>query len=391
MDFPDVVAPIELALEQERLVTAQINELTRIAREESDFASDQFMQWFIKEQVEEVATMSALVTVVRRSKDNIEAIEDYIQREQEGTRPTPRLPVQGMRNSNPVMGPEGSGWLVRPVSGRVAELVLGHLLSLINVLGVLVFGLLVDHVPCLFHAGVNLVFLPAQRVLWLVEDAHRLATLEKRNDPTSFSPASGGGCTAQRSASAVCEAAPASRSAPALFVVARRGNNASAPSFSRRRRAIHRRSQPSAPHCGGDRSAGGPTVPSRAWLPPWFGGMPRTDAEPRWSMLTRCWSTEAWTSARLSRLRPSAEIRHHMVDLLDVSETATVAEFQQLARGAINDCRAREVIPIVVGGSALYVRAIVDDFEFLNGSGGASTAGARARHPRCRATPPASE
>ena len=63
-------------------MTAQINELTRIAREESDFASDQFMQWFIKEQVEEVATMSALVTVVRRSKGNIEAIEEYIQREQ---------------------------------------------------------------------------------------------------------------------------------------------------------------------------------------------------------------------------------------------------------------------------------------------------------------------
>ena len=59
-----------------------------------------------------------------------------------------------------------------------------------------------------------------------------------------------------------------------------------------------------------------------------------------------------------------AEIRHHMVDLLDVSETATVAEFQRLARDAINDCRARDVIPIVVGGSALYVRAIVDDFEF---------------------------
>ena len=59
-----------------------------------------------------------------------------------------------------------------------------------------------------------------------------------------------------------------------------------------------------------------------------------------------------------------AEIRHHMVDLLEVRETATVAEFQQLARGAIDDCRARDVIPIVVGGSALYVRAIVDDFEF---------------------------
>ena len=59
-----------------------------------------------------------------------------------------------------------------------------------------------------------------------------------------------------------------------------------------------------------------------------------------------------------------AEIRHHMVDLLDVDQSATVAEFQQLARAAIAECRARNVIPIVVGGSALYVRAIVDDFDF---------------------------
>lgn len=80
-DFRDLVAPVELALEQEKRVTAQINELTKIAREESDYASDQFMQWFIKEQVEEVATMAALVTVVRRSINNIEAIEDYIKRE----------------------------------------------------------------------------------------------------------------------------------------------------------------------------------------------------------------------------------------------------------------------------------------------------------------------
>jgi len=58
------------------------------------------------------------------------------------------------------------------------------------------------------------------------------------------------------------------------------------------------------------------------------------------------------------------EIRHHMVDLLDVNQSWTVAEFQQLARAAISDCQTRDVIPIVVGGSALYVRAIVDDFEF---------------------------
>jgi tRNA dimethylallyltransferase len=59
-----------------------------------------------------------------------------------------------------------------------------------------------------------------------------------------------------------------------------------------------------------------------------------------------------------------AEIRHHMVDVLKVSQPATVAEFQQLARAAIADCEARGVIPIVVGGSALYVRAIIDDFKF---------------------------
>ena len=55
---------------------------------------------------------------------------------------------------------------------------------------------------------------------------------------------------------------------------------------------------------------------------------------------------------------------HHLIDILDVRQTATVAEFQRLARAAIQDCRRRDVVPIVVGGSALYVRAIVDDFEF---------------------------
>jgi tRNA dimethylallyltransferase len=55
---------------------------------------------------------------------------------------------------------------------------------------------------------------------------------------------------------------------------------------------------------------------------------------------------------------------HHLIDILDVRQTASVAEFQRLARAAIEDCRSRDVVPIVVGGSALYIRAIVDDFEF---------------------------
>ena len=57
-------------------------------------------------------------------------------------------------------------------------------------------------------------------------------------------------------------------------------------------------------------------------------------------------------------------IRHHVLDVLDVAEPATVAEFQSLARAAIGDCLGRGVLPVVVGGSALYVRAVLDRFEF---------------------------
>jgi ferritin len=80
-EFADVVAPVALALEQEKRVTEQINQLTAVARQHNDFASDQFMQWFIKEQVEEVSKMSDLLAVVRRSTHDLETIEDYVLRE----------------------------------------------------------------------------------------------------------------------------------------------------------------------------------------------------------------------------------------------------------------------------------------------------------------------
>ncbi|MDR1791700.1 MAG: tRNA (adenosine(37)-N6)-dimethylallyltransferase MiaA [Propionibacteriaceae bacterium] len=63
-------------------------------------------------------------------------------------------------------------------------------------------------------------------------------------------------------------------------------------------------------------------------------------------------------------LAERARVPHHLIDILDVTETASVAEFQTLARAAIQDCQARGVIPLLVGGSALYVRAILDRFEF---------------------------
>ena len=90
--FEDVVAPIALALEQEKRVTEQINQLVRVAREEHDFASEQFMQWFVKEQVEEVATMSDLLTVANRNRDDVEDLEDYVAREQGGGDSDPTAP-----------------------------------------------------------------------------------------------------------------------------------------------------------------------------------------------------------------------------------------------------------------------------------------------------------
>jgi tRNA dimethylallyltransferase len=63
-------------------------------------------------------------------------------------------------------------------------------------------------------------------------------------------------------------------------------------------------------------------------------------------------------------LTDRAAVVHHLIDIFDVRRSATVAEFQAMARRVIADCEARGVVPIVVGGSALYIRAIVDDFQF---------------------------
>jgi bacterioferritin B len=79
--FEDAVAPVALALDQERRVSDQIAELMGVAREERDFLSEQFTQWFLKEQVEEVATMSSLLTVIKRSTGSLMAVEEYMARE----------------------------------------------------------------------------------------------------------------------------------------------------------------------------------------------------------------------------------------------------------------------------------------------------------------------
>ena len=83
-EFADHVAPIKAALEQERRVTAQIGKLVDVARESNDHASEQFMRWFVEEQIEEEATMNELLTVAERTRDLPVLLEEYLARESPG-------------------------------------------------------------------------------------------------------------------------------------------------------------------------------------------------------------------------------------------------------------------------------------------------------------------
>lgn len=57
-------------------------------------------------------------------------------------------------------------------------------------------------------------------------------------------------------------------------------------------------------------------------------------------------------------------VPHHLLDVLDVTEEASVADYQAAARAAFADIRARGRLPVLVGGSGLYVRAALDHLEF---------------------------
>jgi ferritin len=82
--FDDDISPVRMALEQEKRVGEEIYALFALARETKDYRAEQFMQWFVSEQVEEVALMQDLLNVVERSKDNLLLVEDFIARERPG-------------------------------------------------------------------------------------------------------------------------------------------------------------------------------------------------------------------------------------------------------------------------------------------------------------------
>lgn len=79
-------------------------------------------------------------------------------------------------------------------------------------------------------------------------------------------------------------------------------------------------------------------------------------------------SMQVYTGMDVGTATPTAEeqggIPHHMLDVWPPEHAVTVAEFQERARSAIDDVLARSAVPIVVGGSGLYVSAVLDDLRF---------------------------
>ena len=85
--FSDAVAPVSLALAQEKRVTEQIVELVKLARDEGELVGEQFLHWFLQEQREEVASMTELLAVVERGRDNLLSVEEHLSRSAGGENP----------------------------------------------------------------------------------------------------------------------------------------------------------------------------------------------------------------------------------------------------------------------------------------------------------------
>jgi bacterioferritin B len=84
---------LALALDQERLVTEQVSRLAAAARDEGDYLGEQFMQWFLKEQVEEMALMTSLVRVADRAGANLFDLENFVAREVDSARSVADAPA----------------------------------------------------------------------------------------------------------------------------------------------------------------------------------------------------------------------------------------------------------------------------------------------------------
>ena len=78
--FKGVVDAVELSLKWETEVTGQINKLVELAVKESDHITQNFLQWFLKEQLEEFSTMDTLLKVAQRAGQNVLLVEEFVAR-----------------------------------------------------------------------------------------------------------------------------------------------------------------------------------------------------------------------------------------------------------------------------------------------------------------------
>src|SRR5690606_21482007 len=252
-------------------------------------------------------------------------------------------------------------------SVAAVDVVGGLLLDPVDVVGVPVAGALVDHVPGPFHTLAGLVGVLAEHLLHLVDDGHwrspripRLAGGVPRSAGPVQSDHTRSIATIKpvTSQNAPGTASPAPRpSAPAVVAVVRAtaaGKSDLAVELALR--------------------LGGEAV--------------NADSMQRYRGMDI-------GTAKLTR-EEMRGVPHHLLDVWDVTETASVAEYQRLSAEAIAGIRARGRVPVLVGGSGLYVRAALDHMDFPGTDpavrarleGELAQAGPAALHERLRAVDP---
>jgi len=80
-EFSDPRELISLAVEQERVATDEVTTLSRVLREEGDYLGEQFVRWFLSEQVDEIAQMNTMLNIADRAQGNMFDLEDYLKRD----------------------------------------------------------------------------------------------------------------------------------------------------------------------------------------------------------------------------------------------------------------------------------------------------------------------
>ncbi len=79
-EFGGAAEAVQFALEQEERVTNEINNIVRIAHEENDYTSLNFLQWFVDEQVEEIDSMTTLLQTIKHAGSSLLLVEDFVRR-----------------------------------------------------------------------------------------------------------------------------------------------------------------------------------------------------------------------------------------------------------------------------------------------------------------------